>query len=63
MVDAVLQYAWSFLQFFWGVFSFWALWQVCDWGLSRLKVKLRKPWSIEGENSKSVLPNGGHKVQ
>jgi hypothetical protein len=42
-VDSLL----SFLSFFWSVFAFWALWQVCDFLLARIKVKLRKPWVVE----------------
>jgi len=36
-----------FFSYFWEVFCFWACWQVCDFILSRLKVKLRKPWKVE----------------
>ncbi len=45
-VDYVLDHVWAFLQYFWSVFSFWALWQCCDWMLGKLKIKLRKPWVL-----------------
>lgn len=32
---------------FWQVFCFWACWQICDWVLAKLKVKLRKPWIFD----------------
>lgn len=46
----VVVYFWDFLIFFWGVFWFWACWQVCDFVLLRLKVKLRKPWSFDSKS-------------
>jgi len=42
-----LSYLLDFASFFWGVFSFWLCWQLCDFGLSRLKVKLKKPWLMD----------------
>lgn len=36
-----------FSSYFWEVFTFWACWQVCDWALTKLKVKLRKPWVVQ----------------
>lgn len=63
-MDALLNCVWehvcNFLSFFWSVFSFWALWQLCDFGLSRLKVKLRKPWVVEQKES---LPEEAETVQ
>ena len=45
-MDYVLDQGWAFLQYFWSVFTFWALWQFCDWTLGKLKIKLRKPWIL-----------------
>lgn len=45
--DFLFEHTTSFLSFFWSVFSFWACWQFCDFGLSVLKVRLKKPWLVE----------------
>tara|TARA_Y100000034_G_C6661433_1_gene289991 strand:- start:181 stop:402 length:222 start_codon:yes stop_codon:yes gene_type:complete len=42
VVDLITQFG----SYFWQVFTFWACWQICDWVLSRLKIKLRKPWIL-----------------
>ena len=47
MLSDVFDSLLSFLSFFWSVFAFWALWQVCDFLLARVKVKLRKPWVVD----------------
>lgn len=47
MIGAAFSYLLDFACFFWSVFSFWLCWQLCDFALSRLKVKLKKPWSVE----------------
>lgn len=46
----VIDYALRFLEFFWSVFSFWAVWQTCDWILQKCKVRLKKPWVIKKED-------------
>lgn len=63
----VLVFLWSlfvdFLSFFWSVFSFWALWQLCDFTLSRLKFKLRKPWVMsEDKKPEEGLPENRDRV-
>lgn len=35
------------------VLKWWAMWQVFDWVLTRLKVKLRKPWIVEVDYPKN----------
>lgn len=53
-VMAFLEFVWEhlfgFISFFWSVFSFWAIWQFCDFCLSRLKVRLKKPWVLDQKN-------------
>lgn len=47
MSATALDHVWSIVSFVWSVISFWAVWQLCDLGLSLLKVRLRKPWSFD----------------
>ena len=47
MVDLFVQFG----NYFWTVFTFWACWQICDFLLTKLKVRLRKPWIVESEKS------------
>jgi hypothetical protein len=54
MVDLIIQFS----EYFWTVFTFWACWQICDFVLARLKVKLRKPWIVESEKSDNETCEG-----
>jgi hypothetical protein len=51
---AILDHFVNFLSFFWEVFTFWIVWQCCDYGLGKLKVRLKKPWVVD--SSQDVLP-------
>jgi len=31
------------------VLKWWALWQVFDFSLTRMKIKLRKPWTLDSK--------------
>lgn len=37
-------------SYFWNVFMFWACWQFCDFVLTKLKVRLKKPWRLDSED-------------
>jgi hypothetical protein len=45
----------------WITEMFWLLWQFCDYCLSRLKVRLRKPWVVEVKKENEV-ENGAESV-
>lgn len=61
--DFIFEHVCSFLSFFWSVFSFWALWQLCDYGLSRLKVRLTKPWDLAREKGAPYDEGHGKETQ
>jgi hypothetical protein len=37
------------------VFKWWACWQIFDFTLTKLKIKLRKPWILDQKNPEKPL--------